>query len=555
MLRRASATRQSEDPQQAAQIAEEAVRIAQGRGDDTGELLAQIELGQAMLNAPMGESYSPPAHDIDIEGASKAYERAWELASKLEDLPLMAAIRREQGVVEVGRVRAFIQAMVDESPDILKDPNLDPHQVPEIVAGFERFRQLAGEAVEMFEKLGDQRGVMSSLIAYAYANIIEDTTRGHAGRVEQIRRLRRNLKRLTSESERAQSEAYMLYSIHVYARGHGPADLELARGIETYEAARAIGLSSLELLAAGGVALAYAGLGDIAEADRWLDKAGTAALSSTAALPERQLETWRGLVRAAAGDSAGMRAHLERALTLASDHGSPAGRCELLALLAAGSARLGADAADQDLLARAEEWATETIRMARALPSSDAPWLGIGEAALAQVAVARGDADAAVEHGLASIAELRRTRQMFTFLHPEWRLLSARSLAGLEDPLVAEFHAHAIRDIQMALHETVDDAVRGKWLRSPVIRELVERLGLGQAVRVEQSGAVVPAGLSERQVIVLGQVMAGQTNAEIAASLGMSESEAAAELDEVYEALGVRTRAQASVAALREGIA
>jgi DNA-binding CsgD family transcriptional regulator len=309
------------------------------------------------------------------------------------------------------------------------------------------------------------------------------------------------------------------------------------------------------LLGAGGVALAYAGLGDIAEAESWLDKAGAAALASTGALPERQLETWRGLVRSAANDPAGMRRHLERALALASERGSPAGRCELLTLLATNSARFGADMGDADLLTRAEEWATEALKLSRALPASDAPWEGQAEAALAQVALARGDRDGAIEHGMASIGELRRTRQLFAFLWPEWRLLAARALDGVDDPMVAEFRAGARRDYQMTTHETADDGVRAKWLRNPIVHELGELVGLSDAVRIERSGASVPAGLEERAVQVLRQVMAGRTNKEIAAALGIEEAGVAQELEGVYEALGVKTQAQMSVAALRQGIA
>ncbi len=555
-LRRAAATRQTGDAPHAAEIALEAVAQAEARGDERALLRAYLEVGQARLGEELGESFSPPAGDgVDIEGAADAFDRAWELARTLDDLPTMAAVRREQGVIEIGRVRRFVQNLFDEQPDMAKDPTLDPHNVPEIVSGFEKFRELAGEAVEMFEKLGDQRGVMSSLIAFAYANIIEDTQHGHAGRVEQIRRLRRNLKRLTSQSEAAESDAYMLYSIHVYARGHGPPDLELARGIETYETARAIAMTSLELLAAGGVALAYAGISDISEAESWLDKAGAAALASTGALPERQLETWRGLVRAAAGDPGGMRRHLERALTLASERGSPAGRCELLSLLATNAARFGADLGDEELLARAEEWATDAVKLAHALPESDAPWMGQAEAALAQVALARGDRDAAFEHGMASIGELRRTRQLYVFLFPEWRLLAARALEGIEDPMVAEFRTGARVDFQMATHEVADDGIRAKWLRTPIIRELGELVGLGEAVRIELSGASVPAGMSERGVEMLRRVMTGETNKDIAAALDLTEADVADELARVYDALGVTTKAQMSVAALRKGIA
>ena len=555
-LRRASATRQTGDNVHAGEIAREAIAKAEARSDDRALLRAYLELGQAQVGSEIGDGYSPPAGDgVDIKGAEESYAKAWELARMLDDLPTMAAVRREQGVVVIGRVRRFLQDMVDQNPDILKDPMLDPHDIPEVVEGFEEFRVYANEAVEMYEKLGDQRGVMSSLIAYAYANVIEDTTHGHAGRVEQIRRLRKNLSRLTSQSEIYQSDAYMLYSVHVYARGHGPADLELARGIETYEAARAIGMSNLEFLGAGGVALAYASLGDIPEADTWLGTAGAAALSSTNALPERQLETWRGRVRAAAGDAAGMRKHWERALMLASERGSPAGRCELLALLAMGCARFGADLGDEALLAAAEGWANEAIKLSHALPESDAPWLGEAEAALGQIERVRGNNDSAFEHGMASVGELRRTRQLYAFLYPEWRLLTARAVEGFEDPLITEFLLGVRIDLMMATFQTADDAIRAKWLASPIIAELAERSGLAEAVRTEDSGATVDVELSERGVLILRRVMAGETNKQIAAALGVDETEIATELSAVYEALGVTSKAQMSVAALKKGIA
>ena len=555
-LRRSSATRQTGDNVHAAEIALDAIAKAESLGDDRALLRGFIELGQARIGSEIGDGYSPPARDgVDIEGAADAYAKAWDLASKLDDLPTMAAVRREQGVVVIGQIRKFMQDILDVHPEIKADPTMDPHDIPEVVQGFEQFRVYANEAVEMYEKLGDQRGVMSSLIAYAYANVIEDTTHGHAGRVEQIRRLRKNLSRMTSQSEIYQSDAYMLYSVHVYARGHGPADLELARGIEAHEAARAIGMANLEFLAAGGVALAYAGLGDIPAADTWLGTAGAAALSSASALPERQLETWRGLVRAAAGDAAAMRMHLERALTLASERGSPAGRCELLALLAMGSARFGADLGDAELLSAAEGWANEVIKLSHQLPESDAPWLGEAHAALGQIARARGDVDTAFEHGMASINELRRTRQLYTFLYPEWRLLTARGVEGFEDPLITEFLMGVRIDFMMATFQTADDSIRAKWLATPIIAELAERSGLAEAVRTEATGATVDAALSERGVVILRRVMAGETNSQIAAALEIEEAEVAKELAAVYEELGVSSKAQMSVAALKKGIA
>ena len=502
----------------------------------------------------MGESFSPETSLVDVDAAATTYARALELATELGDEPTWAAVRREQGVIRFGQGRKFVLEMLEHNPDLFADPTGDPREIPEIREGFEETRAILSEAVEAYERLGDQRGLMSSLIALAYANILEETRHGHAGRIEQIRLLRRNLKRLTSESERAESDAYMLFSIQVYARSHGPLDLALIRGTEAYEAARALGNSSLELYAAGGVALTYAMLDQIPEADAWLDKAGGAALSRLDALPDRQLDTWRGMVRAAAGDAAGMQRHLERALSLANERGSPAGRTEVLASLAIHGARLGADQNDPDLLARAEGWAQETLRMAKALPTSDAWFEAEGHAALAQIALARGDAETALDHALASIAEFRRIRQFFAFLHTDARLLVARATRDVEDPHVAEFRMQMRGDVIVALFQTSDDSIRARWLSTPLMSELMTLVGGDEAVRMLPSGAAVPAGLSLDEVEMLRRVMAGQTNKEIAQAEDRDEQDVAKEVARIFEAIGATTRGEAATAALREGI-
>ncbi|MFY9586111.1 MAG: LuxR C-terminal-related transcriptional regulator, partial [Actinomycetota bacterium] len=246
---------------------------------------------------------------------------------------------------------------------------------------------------------------------------------------------------------------------------------------------------------------------------------------------------------------------LERALTLASERGSPAGRCELLAMLAMECARFGADLGDEELLAAAEGWADEAIKLSHALPESDAPWMGEAEAALGQIARARGDNDAAFHHGMASIGELRRTRQLYAFLNLEWRFLTARAVEGFDDPLITEFIMGARIDLMMAAYQTADDSIRAKWLASPIISELGRRSGLGEALRTEDSGATVEVGLPERGVAILRRVMAGETNKQIASAMDIEESEVAKELSAVYEELGVSSKAQMSVAALKKGIA
>jgi DNA-binding CsgD family transcriptional regulator len=249
-----------------------------------------------------------------------------------------------------------------------------------------------------------------------------------------------------------------------------------------------------------------------------------------------------------------MRHHLERALALATERGSPAGRAEVLALLATEAARLGADQNDDDLLGHAAAWGEEAIRMGRALPASDAWFEAYGLAALAQVALARGDRDAALEHALGAIAEMRRTRQLFTFLFPELRLLIARATAGVEDPRVAEFVMQARGDIILATFESNDDEFRARWMRTKIMSELAALVGADEAVRTLPSGASVPAELSEEEIDVLRRIMSGQSNREIGRALEHDEAEVTALIDRVFTALGATTRSQASVAALRKGL-
>src|SRR5439155_11696390 len=138
------------------------------------------------------------------------------------------------------------------------------------------------------------------------------------------------------------------------ARAKGIPDLALARGEDLYRHARAAGDRWLEFLAAGGTAMAHVALGDVGEAEGWVDRASAAAAESPTPLRARRLETWRGLARSAAGDAAGMRRHLERAVELATEGGAPAAQCEALARLAIESARLGVEGGDADLIALAE---------------------------------------------------------------------------------------------------------------------------------------------------------------------------------------------------------
>jgi class 3 adenylate cyclase/DNA-binding CsgD family transcriptional regulator len=555
-LRRAAAARQAEDHEQAVAFAEEAVAAAEGRGDRRQTLRAVLELGQAQMRKPLGEAFAAPPSEIDLDVTTATFTSALNLAEEVRDEWAAAAAHRELGVVGLAKAkRRFLELaphfseMVVSTPGLLEDPELDLRNEPVIRAEIEVARDHAQAAVEAFERLGDRRALMSSLIALAYTNIIEDSKRGHAGRIEVIRRLRERLNRLVSESERIESELHMLFSIQVYARSHAYPDLALHRGAEAYELARASGNRRFEFLAAGGVALTHIEMAEVPEAEAWLDRAGSAALETPGPLPARQLETWHGLLRSAAGDPAEMTERLERALALATDRGSPAGQCELLSSLALHSALHGTWRDDPSLLDAAERWAEETVRVAHTLPG-DLVWEAKALAALALVSAARGEEERAVAQAEAAVEVHERTLHIYPLVYPDLLLAVARILVGREGTVPTLFRARARQALLQAIHGTQDDAVRSRWFRAPIQRELAELVGMPEDVEVKPG-----EGVDEGDTDLLRRVAAGQTNREMAEDLGLTEDEVAARLASLYSRTGVSTDVEAAVFSMQEGVA
>ena len=215
------------------------------------------------------------------------------------------------------------------------------------------------------------------------------------------------MKAFTNDSERAAFEAQMLYGSHVFARAKVIPDLALAKGREAHRYAREIGDPNLEFLAAGGTAMSVLDLGDVDEARTWIDRAAAVATEHPSPLRARRLETWRGIADAAAGEAAGMRAHLERAVQQATDSGLPAARCEALARLAVESARLGVRLGDEELMTLADRSAAEASDLSPTLPGH-APWGAQADAARASVALARGSIDEATTFARAAAGALQR---------------------------------------------------------------------------------------------------------------------------------------------------
>ena len=314
-LRRASALRMSHDEDTAAELARRVRARAFDRGDAPTELRATLELGQALLRSPLGESFGGVAIEVDLDGAEEAYRRAIELAEQLRDDRNLAAALREIGMIDFARGRAWFsdEVLGGRANELVAAVAMGGDFDTLILATpagplLTEATEVLERALGIFEQLGDRTGVMSTVIAMAYARYGPAMHLSSSARhLEEIRRVTSRLSELVTESERDRLDLQMLFGVHVYSRAKVVPDLALARGEDAYRAAKLQGDRTIEFLAAGGVAMTLLELGDVDGAERWLGLAAAAASIAPSRPRARQLETWRGMARAGAGDVEGMR--------------------------------------------------------------------------------------------------------------------------------------------------------------------------------------------------------------------------------------------------------
>ena len=347
---------------------------------------------------------------------------------------------------------------------------------------FVEVAQVLERALGIFERLGDRTGVMSTVIAMAYARYGPVMHLSSSARhLEEIRRVTSRLSELVTESERDRLDLQMLFGVHVYSRAKVVPDLALSRGEDAYRAARLQGDRAIEFLAAGGVAMTLLDLGDVEGAERWLGLAAAAASMALSRGRSIQLETWRGMVRARAGDAAGMRGHLEKAVAMATEGGRASARCEALARIAVEAARLVAREAQgrcrptrississSDRRPRSRRCCRScpvTRRGARRpMPRSRR---SLSHAAIPpRAAIAGGAAFEALQAGHHEDASLEiivpAARGVFAGAPPEVQ-------GSVRDFLRATLSRIA--------QGTADESIRVRWLTGPIGRELVELAG------------------------------------------------------------------------------
>jgi tetratricopeptide (TPR) repeat protein/DNA-binding CsgD family transcriptional regulator len=560
-LRRAAALRLSDEWDQAAELAR-GVRQRAGESDDRQtELAACLELGQALLRVPLGEGFTISSRDADLEAAEEAYLRAVDIADQLGDDSSLAGALRELGVIDVSRGRSWFveRVMAGEAIQFmarvaagepLEEVTASLPVAPLMEAAVDHFER----ALVLYERIGDRRGAMASIIALAYASWAPDIHFGSgAGRhIEEIRRLASRMDAMTKDSERALAEAQMLYGSHIFSRAKVVPDIALSRGEETVRQARAIGDRALEFLAAGGTALAHLDLGAVEEAKLWVDRAAATAAEAPTPFRARMLETWRGVLRAAKGDALGARRHLERAVQLATEQGLTAARCEALALLALHTARLGAEGRDVELLTVAESAANEAKVGMEALPGHP-PWGAQADAALGVVALARGRPEEAVASAMAAVGQLQSA------LHEDLHLEILTPVAEVLMAAGSEAEQQLIQSflqlfLAMTAQRTLDEEIRVRWFRGPVGRRLVELAGSLDAMTMQPPEADGSLPVDESDLDLLTMLTEGLTNREIAARLGGDETAVSRRLGEMFARIGAATRSEATAFAFREHV-
>ncbi len=558
-LRRAAALRLAHDEEGAADLARRVQARAAQHDDARSELRAALELGQALMRSALGESFGASAVEVDLDGAEAAYRAAIALAERLGDQRSLAGALRELAMILLSRIRAWFVGQVQtgevmalsqrvlagEAVDAVLSTTVVAPQVVETTACLER-------ALAIYEELGDRTGVMSTVIAMAYVNYAPTIHISSSARhLEEIRRVTSRLSDLVTESERARQELQMLYGVHVYARAKVVPDLMIARGVEAHRMARLLGDRSIEFLAAGGVAMSHLDLGEQSDAEEWVSRAATAAAASPTPLRARQLARWRGLCSTAARNAEGLREHLGQAVQMATDTGRPAARCEALSELALAAARLGAASGDEGLLDLGERSAHEGLELIGVLPGH-APWGARSQAALAAVALARGERERAAAAGGTAIQALQEALQEDSNL--DILLPAARAVLAGGPPEAQQMTRWWLQmTLSRIAQGVVDDEVRVRWLRGPVGGELAELAGPmdepAPAPAGANGGEVGALDPADRELLRL--LTQGSTNREIAEQLALDENEVAQRLARLLAAIGASTRAQATSLAFR----
>ena len=555
-LRRAAALRDDRRFEAAADVARRIQSKAAGDGDAKTELAASIELGQDLLRSSIGEGYTPSTLESDLDGAEEAFQRARVLAGELEFDAQLATALRELGAITSARIRAWFVDRVrngDHIPILARIANGESIQALErelpIYGQLTEAEAQLTQALELFEKVGDRRGAMSAIVSLAYLHWGPELHLGTnpAQRFEGIRQLATAMATLVQGSGREAAEGQMLYGAHVFARAKVIPDMALERGQQAYDHARSLGDSNLEFLSAIGLAHEHLELGDVDQAESWLNRAADRAAAVPTPHRARQVAIVAALIEGARGYPDGMVDGLRKAARMAAAQRRPAAQAEALALLALEGARLGALHEDFPLLEVAESSAREARRLASQM-SGRPPWSAQADAAESRIALARGDTQAALEFARSAMSTLRASHREDP--HFEILLAAARTVLAAGDP---EEQGQVRAELQLnqafGASRIVDEQIRIRWFRGPVGSELSELAG--PIKPPEHDATSDQQQLDDSESVLLQLLVQGRSNSEIGKELGVDDAGVASMLSALYARIGTSSRAETTAFAFR----
>ena len=398
---------------------------------------------------------------------------------------------------------------------------------------------------------------MSAVIARAYVNYgLDIHLLGAAKQIEAMRRLGAQMASLTRASERAVAELQMLYGVQVFSRAKVVPDLALSRGEEAHRHARLLGDRSIEFATAAGLAETHLELGEVDEAERVARPrrrgGGRGAERVARAAARARARLWQGpppaTPRACASTSN------ERSGSRSSRSG-PRRAARRSRRLRWRLRRSAPSARTRSCSRFAERSALDAKELVRILPGHP-PWGAEADAALAQVALARGDEEAAAEEARSALASLHEAHVEDLFLRivlPAARVLLAAGSAEERETTQTQLRMVAA----LIAQRIADEDVRVKWFRGPVGRELSRLAGWspgeGAPEQAIDDGGL-GAGLDDEETVLLWRLVEGLTNREIAAELGVEEEVVARRLVEMYVKIGVSSRGEAAAFAFRTGM-
>jgi DNA-binding NarL/FixJ family response regulator len=204
------------------------------------------------------------------------------------------------------------------------------------------------------------------------------------------------------------------------------------------------------------------------------------------------------------------------------------------------------------------EQSAAKVKELQPLLPGHAPWGAQADAALAMIALGRGDIEAAVIAGGAAFQALQAGLHEDTSL--EIVIPAARAVFAGAPPEVQGFVRGFLQSTLSRIAQgTADEAIRVRWLTGPIGRELVELAGPMDAPAPEaaagaEPGSAAPAAgtrLDDGDRRLLQLLTEGRTNAEIAAELEVAEHDVAQRLTRLFAQLGTSSRAEATSLAFR----